>query len=275
MKRKRSELNTVVTLIIILFCAILSFFVIQKIVTTYSGKTPIDICRLSVLTQAETARIPAISGEKSPFSIDCDTRYVHFYNDRVETGYKIDKTSPMEIMYNGKKVKEFGSLNEYIVNQVIAEEMRICYYQFGAGKLHVFDNSIYGNNDVCFICSQIDFKDVPNTIPQRQYTGLMEYFNKTYIKNEKMTYFQYFNQNGVSIPWKTFVERIGNINIDTTETYAVIFTKQDRRLGVLITQGLLSVVGVSPTGSSSALNSYYVYALPAKSINDRCDVIAN
>lgn len=262
----------------------LLFFVAERIFQKTTLDASIKTCQLSVLVQSESKVFPGPTGEKSPWSINCNTRYVNIYNDRIEAGLTPENTNEnLQVTYNGKKVTKYGELNEYIVNQIVAEEMRVCYFEFGEGKIHVFDNNIWNNNDVCFICSQINFKDIPNKISPRTYTGFIDFINKTYITNEKMTYYEYFNQPTITngtVPWSFFSYTIDPEHpyyFNNTQSYAVVFGKQDNRLKSFfeLNPDITGSNTLSPFANLDSHNNYYVFVVPADRVNAKCDVIAS
>jgi len=317
MKNKKADFNVVMMMIILIVCAIILFAIGSKIFKSYTVSGAINSCRLSVLTEAQTKVLPTWNGDKSPFSISCDKRYVTFYNNKVELGLAPEKSDPMTVTFNGKKTTTFSKLDNYIVNQVIAEEMRICYFEFGEGKLHVFDNdlnpkitNIYSGQDVCFVCSEINFQDVP----QDTYGGFLDYINRTYIANEKMTYLQYFDQPSISsVKWSVYMSTImdDKTTFDSTQKYAVVFGKQDKRFGTILLTigdralkgaaggavlgaavsfwgfGVLAAPGAAMGFVSGALwgsvetliknnqfkNNYYVFIVPATKLNGMCDIM--
>jgi hypothetical protein len=310
---KKAELSVVAGLILVLISGLVLFAVFSGVFKKATLEEAINVCRLSVLTQANTKGIPGASGMKSPLDLDCDKRYVDLYNDRVEIGLAPESTSPQSIIYNGKKIKKFTQLNDYIVNQVVAEEMRTCYFEFGEGKMHVFDNSLdpsikntFDKEDVCFVCSEINFKDVK----QQSYSGYLDYIKKTYIKNEEMTYYQYFNQPALgNISWSVFFSTIvdDNFKFQKDTKYLVVFGKEDKRWRAVLWNlwtstasgamagaavsiwggptvvigtiggaavGLLTGVAQSTFFSTDYGNNYYVYVTPSNTINGMCDIVA-
>ncbi len=261
LKNRKGQLGESVNMILLVVGAIILFALIVLIFLAYGKKTDIEVCRISVAAQANTKfMVNPLEGKISPFNIDCKKRFITIYDTKVEMGKDLVKQNPIEIYYNGKETTKFSKVNDYIVNQVVAEEMRICYYQFGEGKLAVFNSNMFKDNDVCFICSEITFD---KSIEENTYEGFMEYLKANNIDGEtKVSYYSYFNQTSFSeISWDRFLEvnSLTKISFQANKHYFVVFTKQDRRL--------FKLVGVD--------NNYFVYVVPSTEISKFCDIQAS
>lgn len=273
MENKKAQLSETNRLIIIIVVAvILLFFIGTKIYPMFTKKGEIESCRFSVIVQAETEL--KMAGGTSPFKIDCDKRLVKFYDNRVEQGYSFSDMKPLTIVYDNKKVKKFRELDDFIVNEVVAEEMRICHYQFLEGKVEIFPNNeggfwsvfgLSGNDDICFICSEISFD---SEMENKSFSGYPEYIKNTEIPEEKKTYFEYFNDNTFSeYKWadliadpsgKTHADidffKNADIKMNTTETYSLIFYSDY---------------------DSYSRNAYGVLLIPTDKVGELCEIIPN
>jgi hypothetical protein len=234
-KNTRGMFSQLLVIVLILSAAILIMLVVMKFLYSNNAKGAIDTCRFSVVAQSATALKVDSSGLTSPIAINCEKRYVNLFNNKVEIGNNPEDTDTAQIVYNNKPVKKFLELNDFIVNQIVAEEMRICWYQFGQGRVKVFanDKNVLENSNVCFICSEISFKD---NMGKSEFVGLADYLNQTYIANEKMTYYQYLNDASMSA--ETFEQynkdakssgktNIYDIKLYKDKTYYIIFKKGD------------------------------------------------
>lgn len=286
-KSKRSEMGFLATILLILLAAI----VLITAITQFSKKAGLEgvvqACRFSILAQSYTEVKPSTSGWESPLDIECSTRYVTFKNTEVLAGLDPETQKPLDVYWDGKKVKRFANLNDQIVNQVIAEEMKICWFQFAEGKTNVFPNNenwFQASDDICFICSNIEF-DLPQ---QKVYDGLYDFLSKTTIKKEGKTYLAYLSDASKSdATWDEFVkiddndelERIygddyafEKINekmaFDTSKTkqYAIVFRRD------YDSAGIASVISI---GAISDKDNYFIFVMPADKINEVCDLIAN
>ncbi|MEM4637539.1 MAG: hypothetical protein QXK76_00765 [Candidatus Woesearchaeota archaeon] len=246
-----------------------------------SSQGVIETCRISVLAQAKLE----LAGT-SPLSLNCLRRYIDIYKDHVELGNQPDKTKTISIYNKGKKSNRYKELNEDIVNYIVAEEMRICWYQFGEAKTEIFPNNeklteIIGtaDDDICFICSEIEFIDIKN----KQYTGLIEYLKNNYPKDKKYTYWEYFNQPSLSEHtlekyiddcYKDKIDELWNNNrfvFESDKTYAVIFYKDyDDTLSI-------NPIGIlSPSCSDEGGKSgYHVLVLPTENLEEICEIQAS
>jgi hypothetical protein len=266
---KKAQLGTVVKIIIVLIVAIILITAVYIIYAQLMARGDLETCRVSVLAQAESKAIPSLSkGLTSPFSISCKKRYVKFFSNRVEEGTAPDATKPMQINYNGKLTKNIPGLTPFVVNQVIAEEMRICYYEFGEGQAQVFNNGIA--SDVCYTCSEISFDD-----KSQEYPGFIDYLNKTYIKNEQMTYYDYFNKPSLSsVTWQMTMQTLFKKyqydynKFSSSQNYAVVFVKSDQRWKVWLYQFWSGF-------NTEADNEYSVQVLPVDKLSYVCDYEVN
>lgn len=279
---KKGLFGPLVIMILVVASAILLFVFAEIIFSRNSAQGAIEACRISVLSQAKLE----IAGA-SPLSLNCLRRYIDIYNDHVEFGNQPDKTKTISVYNNGKKVKRYNQLNNDIVNYVVAEEMRICWYQFGEAKTEIFPNNeklteIIGtaDDDICFICSEIEFIDIKN----KQYTGLIEYLKNNYPKDKKYTYWEYFNQPSLSeytleaylkyIETKSKKSLNELLAFDSNKTYAVIFYKdfdQSSITDLLYSIGFIEEPGDSPAGKSG----YHVLVLPTENLEEICEIQAN
>jgi hypothetical protein len=239
----------------------------MKFAATANTKSSIDACRLSVIAQSSTKLQVGLASRTSPLDINCNKRYVNFYNTRVEIGLDPDNTKIAPVYYENSKVSKFLELNDFIVNQIVAEEMRTCWYEFGEGKLEVFvgdkDKGILAPNDVCFVCSELNFRS--DNIKTEKFSGLIPYMKETSLNNENgLSYYSYFNAPSLSkVTWEeynndaTVIESgasINNLEIDKTNKYLVIFHKDYDILGK---------------------SGFYLQLIPANIVNTVCQVQAS
>ncbi|HYD03193.1 MAG TPA: hypothetical protein VEC16_02740 [Alphaproteobacteria bacterium] len=248
-RNRKGQLGRIVSMTLIIVGAIVLYLFIAKVSQKATFDEAINACRLSVIAQSSTELAPTLSGLKSPFSINCEKRYVDIYNTRVELGLSPENMRPLAVTYGGKKTTQFKTLTESVVNQVIAEEMRICKYQFGDGKINIFrNNQEIVNGGVCFVCSEINFKSVN----LKEVTSLLEYTQKTSYGEH--TYYDYLTEKTISgdSMWiqpvfllevdkykeeaqisesdlDEIITSYVNLNIDTNKKY-VIFVKKDSLL---------------------------------------------
>jgi len=260
-KLQRSKLamvSTLVTLLIILAGAIVIFLFVYSVGAKANTESAMQACRLSVISQANT-KIELGLKRTSPLEIDCNKRYVNFYNTKVEIGIDPDNTKTVAVDYEDGQVKRFTELNDFIVNQVIAKEMQTCWYEFGEGKSHVFmngeDNSWWNNANICYVCSEINFNR--DTVKQEKFSGLIDYMKQTKLGAAQDTYYNYFNTKSLSEnSWEKFntedLKKIGlfSMTFERDKSYLVFFVKDYH---------------------TYASDSYYVEVIPADKINTVCD----
>ncbi|MGV8150601.1 MAG: hypothetical protein ACP5NV_02630 [Candidatus Woesearchaeota archaeon] len=292
---KKAQMGTIVTLIIVVVIAILLITLGYLIFTDYSGKGEIETCRLSVLTQSNT-EVPIVGA--SPLSLECKKRFVNIYKNKVEIGTDPEKTSVVNVYTSSGKKKSFNTLNNDIINSVVAEEMKTCWYQFGEAKINVFPNDeslteaggdlLGAEDDICFTCSEIKFENIPGI----EFSGLIDHLKNTNVPKTKYTYWDYFNQESLSE--HTLQEYMEACYPDTVkdlwddkpfifnsdETYSVIFYKDyDDSISNMVkfyniyytagkAAGFIINDNCVDTGGKSG---YYVLVVPTKNLDDICE----
>jgi hypothetical protein len=215
-------------MILIVAGAIILLLFITQFSSKATYEESINTCRFSVLAQVATELKPGLSGAKSPLDINCDKRYVKFYNTKVELGLNPENMKPKEIQIEGEKTKRFKVLTDQVVNQVIAEELRICKFQFADGKVAIFTNDehFFADKAVCFVCSEITFSNL-NT---QKIESLIEYTKKTSFDDTGTTYYDYLTEETVygNSMWLEPEENPDSLIIDTSKKYAVYVWRYNR-----------------------------------------------
>ncbi len=283
-KSKKSQMNAVVIMSLIIIAAIIILIVGQKIVEKYSSGGTLEVCRTSVLSQA-TLR----PGGVSPLSLNCQRRYINVYSDHIEFGNEPDKTKTISVVVNGDDRESFSDLSNDILNQVIAKEMKTCWYEFDEGRTDVFPNNMPftgfapdPDDEVCFICTQMTFD---NSVKNKKFNGLLKYLKETYVPDKKYTYNEYFNAPSLSkMSWNEFTEEElfdyfektpdEDIVIDASKDLSIVFYKEydTSRLNEL-GKTIVGVTGVEV--GSDKTDIYYVFVIPTDKIEDACEIQAS
>lgn len=272
-------MKAVVTMSLVIIVALVILIVGQKIFVSYGASGALEVCRASVLSQAKIS-----AGGVSPLSLDCQRRYIDISEDHVEFGNEPDNTKTIPVLVNGVKKKNFAKLDSDILNYVLAEEMKTCWYQFGEGQVNVFPNNMPTSgfqpdpdDVVCFICSQINFD---KSVANKKFPGLMNYLNDNYIPEKKYTYREYFNGPSLSkFTWDQltgegifdYFEKSpsGDITIDTSKDLSVIFYKE-------FDTSRLNELGKKLVDlGSKKTDIYYVFVIPTDRVEDVCEIQAS
>lgn len=306
----KAQIGSLIKIILLAVAFILLLALTYLFFVKANNQGNVEACKLNVLAQ-DTTKTPGLTGTGSGLSLTkCNKNYVYFSDTKVETGWDPDSVKASEVFYNGKKVKRFAELNDYIVNQVIAEEMRKCFYQMGEGKVAVFNSNVFKSQNVCFVCSEIVFRpDVPQ---DTEFVGFIEYLKKTSYdaKGSKLSYYEYFDQPGISnISWSSVMPLImdEHSTIKPDQTYSVIFTKQDTRMKKTLENiaktievtGAVAIIFPPATAAAASVGAgqvaanfvamyvksiftekdenvnYYVYFVPTESLDVICDLQAS
>ena len=170
-KSKSADLirETLLILIIFIVAAGILFWYTGALAGILKKEVDDEVCRLSVLAQTNTKGITG----KSPIKLDCPRHHITFFPKKVEK----DSKELIIKLTDQKPASKFDSLNNDIINHVVAEEMRKCWRKMGKGDLSVFENSFFaGVDSVCLICSEIEFD---KSVPAQIFSGL-----PSYLENE-------------------------------------------------------------------------------------------
>ena len=97
---------------------------------------------------------------------------------------------------------KFPFLTQEIVNQVISEQLKICWNNFGQGDSSaIFDQNQVSSSRVCAICSQIELDSSASSFSGEQ---LLIYLKTAKMQNSDEYYFSYLNnQNYDSLHIRT------------------------------------------------------------------------
>jgi hypothetical protein len=181
---------------IILVLAVLLILVIfaAKMYGQVNNRVVRDACRTGVLAQSVVMSVPA-PGTKTVaenfLSPDCKTYNVNFYDNRVEINGK-----PVEVVDSSRKevTKKFNGLTDDIVNQVLAEELRWCWYQFLEGQRRSINIAPLvslptGIPKSCFLCDEIRFD---KSVTKEEFNGFYDYTKNNMMSGSNITYYDYY-----------------------------------------------------------------------------------
>ncbi len=178
----RKELGAWIIFGVVLF--ILIIIAVKSLIWMGTARD-VEKCRTSVLAKSYTRP----GGTESPFPLYCKTRMVDIREDAV-------------YLYN-RKTKEFekqdfpkykGSL-DFDIKAGIAEEMRLCWYQFLEGTVIPFKQSFFiGDIGYCVVCSEINFDDkLKEKIGANKVANFIDWLEQTKIPRSDYTYFSYLS----------------------------------------------------------------------------------
>ncbi len=208
---KKGEIST--QQIIILIILITSFIVVLYFLfgLNFGQESARELCHNSVLTKSQ-----ALTPKST--SLQCERTYICITEDGTCEGM----TNPEEI-----EVETRDELYE-----VLSEEMAVCWWMFGAGKLDYVGDKASKKN-YCSICSQIYFDDSLNNLNEVEgeisKDGLYDYMSKNNYSGDQ-TYAEYIlGTNDIQslkqeiIGGENNPENIGTFgDIDVGEQYYVI-----------------------------------------------------
>ncbi len=238
--------------------------------TTVFGKT-VDMmnreaCRLNVQAQALTKGVSTnpvnlLSGKSNVALKSCKTFNIHFKEKEVivtESG----KKKKVEVYVEGTKTKRFDRLTNDIVNQVLAEQMRLCWYQFHEGQLDIFNKQFLSNFGIsgdhqCYLCNRISFDQ---DVRDNRFEDFYEYVNNTNITLVETSYLQYISQPTMSA--KSWIETAAEIGIDKNNM-DITFTKDQQYF----------IMFYRFNKGSAEKNKFFTYVIPAEKYYSICKSI--
>jgi len=208
-----------------------------------------NLCHVTAMTQAisqwpiDVAGIP-IASPSLGVSSECKTHYVTFFNDKI-TERVDDKKRNIEIYDSrtGKTGKSFKELTPNIVNDVIAEQIYWCWWQFNFNngtippfihRSQLWDDGI----DIqCFRCAHISFDTSVDYPPENEEANFFDYFQNT-LKTNELTYYnltslyngpctKHHNEdlNCYDALWEYNSVNL-NVNIDDSKRYVVLYVRE-------------------------------------------------
>lgn len=200
------EYYQIVGIILILVVLFIISFVLYNLKGIYSENQEIEQCRKSVEIAAAATYA---SYEVFSSQLKCPTRYVTFKDDGV--------------YINNKKVKEYkGNENiKSVVEDVVADEMVLCWNKFHEGKLLLFNK----DGIFCVVCSSIHFE----TSNEIQLNNFLEVL-KSKRKSRGVSYFDYLTAyktektESLKKHEEEIVNSIAYIDTKRTKDYAIVFT---------------------------------------------------
>ncbi len=179
-----SEMKIVLVIVVI----VILFLFSGKLYAGIKKSNDRDTCKTSVLAQSVIMNAP---GGENLVQPDCKTFNVNFYDNRVEIN---DERVSVYDSRQKSVVKSFDGITDEIVNQVVAEELRWCWYEFLEGKRRSLTiapllSVQFSSPKYCFLCAEITFDDSVN---QAEFRGFYEYTKRELMLNSQMTYYQYY-----------------------------------------------------------------------------------
>ncbi|MBI2656388.1 hypothetical protein HYX03_01460 [Candidatus Woesearchaeota archaeon] len=226
-KKALSPEETVAILLIFIIGALILIKFGDSLVSQLKEDADIETCKLSVLAQAQTRKVPGI-GFETPGTLtplDCPRRNLKIFENKVEIN---GKTS--------KKYK-FEKLSQNEVNRILAEELRLCWYKMAEGNRNIFEQSYFFelSPNICLICSEIEFDD---KLKGKSFSGLLDYLKSKKIPKGDITYFEYLvrSQKNLyllkgNLPWSQHftpwgygtTNRVDDDKLNTNEKYLIYF----------------------------------------------------
>ncbi|MBN2458804.1 hypothetical protein JXB28_00835 [Candidatus Woesearchaeota archaeon] len=237
--RKAIVTKSLLQVILILMVFIVLAGVVVYFSKYFTAKSDREACRTGTLAQSIAMTVP--EGQKL-IDPKCKTYSITFFDDHVEINGKIAE------VYDASKhgtIKKFNGLTDQIVNSVLAEEMRWCWYQFLEGQKKVFTRTTLPQlyvPDLAFICAEARFDP---SVQGTEFTGLYDYLQNTYVPKTHMTYYNYLAEEpricetwDDTLCWEAFFEymfaettgweTIGQTVLKKEEAYYVVFAKHGR-----------------------------------------------
>lgn len=159
MAKRAIVAGTLVVIILLVLSLIILIPVIYSQGDVVLAATDRYICKLSAVAKYLTT----IQVKESSFNLNCKTHDVE-----IKTRYDLEK-----------------------VNQIIANEMRLCWWQLGEGKLDFYSRLAFWSPTKCVICSKITSEDSIE-VDQKKFEDFLN--NNKVSFNSQNTYSEYFSR---------------------------------------------------------------------------------
>lgn len=276
---KKAMVGELTIVIGVVLLVVLIIFV-GKLNAGFKGQgTDRDICKSSVSTQASVMEVPF---GKGLIPTNCKTYNVVFYDNHVEINGKVQS------VYDSREnqvVTRFDSLTNDIVNHVVAEELRGCWYQYLEGKKFILDRksllAIFetGQPRLCVLCDEISFD---SSVPDSTFTGFYSYTKTHEVKDRSYTYYSYYAEGPTictdysSKPdfvncWESyFADQVKSENPSFTPENTPTFRVGEKYAVVFIMRGVKP--GKKELFSESDVD-FFSYVLPADKLSGQCDTM--
>ncbi len=160
----------------------------------------------------------------SPTPINCPRTQISFYENHMEID---QKAASIVVTENNKKklITKYDTVNEQIINPILAEEMRKCWQNFGQGEGDTpFNRNFIKQKHVCAVCSQIEFKAAPVNY---NIDSLNNYVLKTKIPFADKTYKEYLNKENILKTGNINGNQIAKITDNSLKLYDFPFVQND------------------------------------------------
>ncbi|RME52034.1 hypothetical protein D6783_06045 [Candidatus Woesearchaeota archaeon] len=195
MNTKALAASTLTLLILFLVGFIILAGVVIKVLPSILKASDREACILSIQARKYTT----IGPFQSPISPECETFYATVKDKELEL-YTLQVNKLLRFLNKeGKHVvkrKKYDALTEDELYPLLAEELRLCWYQFLQGKQPILKEEFlsWGNNErFCFICDEITFE----TTKLRQFDNFLDYLKNTSIKGGTTTYYDYITTSEI------------------------------------------------------------------------------
>lgn len=187
--KKAMAIEALVALILIAAVTLFILIYYLNAKNKYDEYSDREVCRESVIAQSISLWADKTGGL---VGLSCPTYNVQFFNNHVEkNGRTLTVTDPV----TKEKVRKFSQLDDKVVNQVLSEELRWCWYQFAEGKRSIFDMATFFGNvlgedkRLCYVCDEVMFDQ---DVKQDKFVGFYNYTKNTTMPNSDLTYYQYY-----------------------------------------------------------------------------------
>jgi len=274
---KKAMLIGELTIIIVVVLAVILVIFVADLKAGVEGMDR-DICKKSVSIQAAVMNAPYGTGI---VQTKCKTYNVNFYDDRVEINGKRQSVVDTRLGQSGQVVKKFNGLTNDIVNEVAAEELRFCWYQYLEGKKFIFDRHDWvailstSQKRLCILCDEISFD--PN-VAQSEFTGFYDYTKTHEMNDRSYTYYSYYAEGSTICTdysptpincWESyFADQITKNYPSMTPQNTPTFEKGKKYAVVFIMRGLKSAK-IDILSESDV--DFFSYILPTDELKNQCD----
>jgi hypothetical protein len=292
MKRKSQEymMSSFIKIVLLIVFLVFGFMLLGKLFM--KEKQSIDaVCKMSII---ENSKLRDPGTRVETVKVNCPTKYVTFgiegYNEEFEktnNQNELGISNRKETIYYKKESKKCSSLlaNDQEaciflnVNQVMANEMKRCWFNFGNGELRIFSLYKEDKKTQCMVCTTFFFDEEMAT----KYESL-GYLGQ-YKPEDKSYNLDYYMRTTKADPWPTtiynFTQDILDKNWETPvydygvkKEYSIVISAMNENYVKTIAKGIADKIFSTSTSTDEGNFINVMHFIPNEEVPAYCSTWA-